>query len=164
MDVVTQLESARMANGAGLSRAQADILAWLLGTGDKYSGRLMVPTNYQSAAFVPGPANPNNVNHTNALTQGAAAWVQNLGNLQYDPRLPVFSQYYNNVTPYDPLQSETNQGRWYLDFNRSGMFEYTDRVKSGDPHWIGMLEYPDALHGPNNRGVARYTYLVVPAS
>ncbi|NDE97302.1 MAG: hypothetical protein EB034_03330, partial [Verrucomicrobia bacterium] len=165
LEVVTNMDAARMANEAGRSRAIAEVLARLLTTGDKYNYGVMVSTNFQSQNFNPLLANPNNVNHTNALALAGqpTPWLANLANLQYDPRLPVFSTYYGNVTPYDPLASETNQGRWYLDFNRSGMFDYTDRFQAGDPHWIGMLEYPDAPHSANNRGTARYAYLVMPA-
>ncbi|NBU11416.1 MAG: hypothetical protein EBS84_20805 [Proteobacteria bacterium] len=165
LEVVTNMDAARMANEAGRSRAIAEVLARLLATGDKYNYGVMVSTNFQSPGFNPLVASPNNVNHTNALALPGqpTPWLANLANLQYDPRLPVFSPYYANVTPYDPLASETNQGRWYLDFNHGGLFDYTDRFQAGDPHWIGMLEYPDAPHSANNRGIARYAYLVMPA-
>ena len=90
-------------------------------------------------------------------------WLTNLGNLQYDARVPVFSSYFTNVTPWSNALSETNLGRYYLDLNRNGMFEFSDAVQAGDPHWLGILEYPDQPHGPTNRFSSRYTYLTVPA-
>ena len=33
----------------------------------------------------------------------------------------------------------------------------------GDPQWIGVLERPDAPHGPNNKFLARYAFIAVPA-
>ncbi|MFA6544132.1 MAG: hypothetical protein WCS99_06885 [Limisphaerales bacterium] len=154
---------ARSAQEAAFARAQAEIIAQLLVTGDKWNYGMIAPTNFQNTNAFNNTLSPTNVNHTNALALGLNAWLTNLGNLQYDPRLPVFSSYYTNRTPYDLLQSETNQGRFYLDFNRNGMFDSTDPSQAADPHWIGMLEYPDATHGRDNRGVGRYSYLVAPA-
>ncbi len=164
IEAVTSANDAKTAMETALARAQGDVIARLLTFGDKWNYGLLVPTNYQSATFNPLlPPSNQNVNYTNAMAQGLAAWLVNLGNLQFDARPPVFSANYTNVTPFDPLASETNQGRYYLDFNRNGMFDYTDRFQTGDPHWLGMQENSDQLHGPNNRFTARYTYLVVPA-
>ena len=38
----------------------------------------------------------------------------------------------------------------------------TANVQVGDPEWVGMLEHPDAPHGPNNRFVSRYAFIAVP--
>ncbi|MBI5799228.1 MAG: hypothetical protein HZA92_00670, partial [Verrucomicrobia bacterium] len=168
------INEARSAMEAGLARAQGDVFSRLLTTGDPWSYGLMVPTNYQSPGWS-NAVSPNNVNPTNALTVGVNAWLTNLGNLQFDARVPVFSPYYTNSRAFalgplpgtpvrvSGLLSETNQGRYYLDFNRNGTFDPTDATHEGDPHWLGILEYPNALHHATNQFTSRYTYLVAPA-
>jgi len=156
---------ARVAMEYALHRAQGDLAARVLASGDKWNYGLMVPTNYQSGyAFNAGVANATNVNSatTSPTVASLLDFLQNLGNLQYDARVPVFSTNFTNVTLFAPLLSETNQGRYYLDFNENGIFEATDRFQSGDPHWLGVLATPGQRHGPNNPFVARYTYLMTP--
>ena len=158
------INEARAAMEAALARAQAEIAARLLTSGDPWSYGMMVPTNYQNSVFN-ATVSPTNVN--DVLAHVAAGyptpWLTHLGNLQYDPRVPVFSTNFNNRTPYNLLASETNLGRYYLDFNRDGMFESTDSFQTGDPHWLGILEYPNAPHSATNQFTSRYTYMVVPA-
>ena len=36
-------------------------------------------------------------------------------------------------------------------------------TQTGDPHWLGILEYPNAPHSATNHFTSRYTYMVVPA-
>ena len=75
------------------------------------------------------------------------------------------------------LLFHTNENRFYLDLNRNGMDDPngvvtnldnngndlgTANVQVGDPEWVGMLEHPDAPHGPNNRFVSRYAFIAVP--
>lgn len=165
----TQGES-QVARDAALNFAQADILARLLISGDKWNYGVMVSTNYENlTGFAPAVISPTNVNHTNALAAGLNPWLVNLGNLQYKPRPPVFSPNFTNTRAYSApavfssLLAETNMGRFYLDFNRNGIFDPTDRLHPGDPHWIGQLEYPDVPHGPTNRFLNRYAYLIAPA-
>ena len=100
-----------------------------------------------------------------------------LGNLQYDPAVPVHIQ-----------TNQNGQGdfRFFLDFNRNRQFEtngilpvlnlneqpIVERVGSvtvtnlgrfvGDPEWIGQLERPDYPHSETNRFVGRMAYLVLP--
>lgn len=160
---LTQGES-RMAMDNALARAQADLLARLLTTGDKWSYGAMAPTNFQNPNANLNAFNPLNVNHTAALAAGGTAWLTNLANLQYDPLLPVYSPYFTNRTPFAPLTSETNLGRWYLDLNRNSQFDGpTNGLTARDPHWIGMLEHPGVTHHATNRAVGRYTYYIVPA-
>ncbi len=162
------INEARAAMEAGLGRAQADIAARLLTLGDPWSYGLMVPTNYQNSVFnaavIPANISPTNVNDVLALQAAGqpTPWLLHLGNLQYDPRAPVFSTYFTNRTPYNLLASETNLGRYYLDFNRDTMFESTDSFQTGDPQWISMLEYPGVPHSATNQFTSRYTYLVAP--
>ena len=35
---------------------------------------------------------------------------------------------------------------------------------NGDPEWIGILDYPGVPHGPTNRFVGRFAYIILPAS
>ena len=164
IESISSQGESRNAMEIGLARAQSEVLVRLLSTGDKWNYWLTVPTNYQNYGYaVNGTFSPTNVNHTNALAQGLNPWLTNLANLRLDPRAPVFSSFYNNTTPFDANANETYQGRYYLDFNRNRMFDYTDRLVAGDPHWIGVLEYPDVPHGPTNRFLSRYTYVAVPA-
>ena len=59
------------------------------------------------------------------------------------------------MAQFAPLLSETNQGRFYYDFNQNGIFEPTSRLQTGDPHFVGILEDPNQPHGPNNRAISR---------
>jgi len=164
----TQGES-QVARDAAFNFAQADILARLLISGDKWNYGVMVSTNFQNPLANLSVAGPLNVNHTNGLASGLNFWLTNLANLQYKPRPPVFSPSFTNTLGYaapgvfSSLLAETNAGRFYLDFNRNGIFDPTDRNHPGDPQWIGQLEYPDAPHGPTNRFVSRYAYFIAPA-
>ncbi len=104
---------------------------------------------------------------------------------------PLFTNGYTRVWPYwtntapEKTSMEEMLGRFYLDFNRNGHYEptFTDvtgelqeghshwagRVPHfeghyvGDPHWIGLLENPNLPHGPSNRFIARYAFVVMPA-
>jgi len=170
IEAATTAGESQIARDAALNVAQADILARLLISGDKWNYGLMVSTNFQNTTNVTGTISPLNVNHTNALAAGVNPWLTNLGNLQYKPRPPVFSPNFTNTrafpapgSPINVLLSESRSGRFYLDFNRNGIFDPTDRTRAGDPHWIGQLEYPEVSHGPTNRFVSRYAYLIAPA-
>jgi hypothetical protein len=170
IEAATTAGESQIARDAALNVAQADILARLLISGDKWNYGVMVSTNFQNTTNVTGTISPLNVNHTNALAAGVNPWLTNLGNLQYKPRPPVFSPNFTNTrafpapgSPINVLLSESRSGRFYLDFNRNGIFDPTDRTHAGDPHWIGQLEYPEVSHGPTNRFVSRYAYLIAPA-
>ena len=69
--------------------------------------------------------------------------------------------------------------RFFVDLNRNGIFEDSGNVPVtdnrynqvgnltnwavGDPQWVGLLQNPRQAHGPNNRYIARYAYMVLPA-
>jgi hypothetical protein len=158
---ITQGE-ARLAMEQSLARAQAEILARLLLTGDKWGYGPLVPTNYQNPVFN-ATVSPTNVNHRLALAGTANDRLLNIGNLQYDALVPVFSPYYTNTTPFDVVVNEANLGRWFLDLNRNGQFDGPTNSLVGDPPWIGVLENPTAQHSALNRFLSRYTYYVLPA-
>jgi len=174
----TDTATARLAADSALAAAQAQIAAHIFASTNlgAYDFKLLVSTNYQNNyGFVPGLANPTNVNYDYRFDGNfytAADLIQNVANLQFLPRPPVFV----NTNAGDPLEF-----RYYLDLNRNGSFEDTgDQVANvvldlsnnpftngfgsqvGDPQWIGVLERPDEPHGPNNPFVSRYAFLAQP--
>jgi len=172
----TDLTVARGGAEAAQARALAEMMAPILAWNNPMNVGLLVSTNYinpigfsrgSGAAFT----SPTNVGYTYAnglpLNPGGDA-LQNLANLLYNPRVPVFIA--------NPAY-HSNEFRFYLDLNRNGMFEPSGWITVtnylgqrstsylvGDPQWIGGLEFPDRPHSANNRFTYRYAYLVVPVS
>ena len=117
----TDTAGARLAADAALANAEAQIVANIFVTTNvaAYNFGLLVSTNYINlAGFNPNPApgavNPTNVNYDytstgNPLTPDQL--VQNIGNLYYLPRAPVYI-----VTN---LQTGAAEFRFYLDLNRN---------------------------------------------
>ena len=175
----TDTATARYAADAALASAEAQIISTALGATNPYINNLLVSTNYINAnGFTTGSANPTNVNYNyaNGNFLSPQDFLQNVANLQFLPRVPVF-------VPTNALGA--SDFRFYLDLNRNGNFEDTDVVtnydnfgkvivdnsgnavtnfQTGDPQWIGVLERPDAPHGPNNKFVARYAFIAQPAN
>jgi hypothetical protein len=174
---VTDTASARLAADAALANAEAQVIANVLATTNPYNFTLLVSTNYiNPIGFVTGSANPTNVNYfyPNGTPVTGNDFLQNLINLFYSPRPPVFI----------PTNSAgANDFRFYLDLNRNGRFESSGwvaeldnsgvvikdgsgnaitNIQVGDPEWIGVLERPDAPYGPNNKFIARYAFIAVP--
>lgn len=185
--VTTAQADARLMADAALSRAQAEIGARILTTTNPLNYDLIVSTNYINPfGFRPGISSPTNVSYTypNGRRLTRSDRLQNLVNLQYDSRPPVYIQTNRNGN---------TEFRYYLDLNRNGRFETNGllpvmgrsqgefigtnglptRVFSpgqvqmanftGDPEWIGILEYPDKPHSDSNRFVGRYAFVVLPA-
>ncbi|MBI5775570.1 MAG: hypothetical protein HZA89_17770 [Verrucomicrobia bacterium] len=177
---------------AMLARAQSDLLAQMISATNRYDYGLRVSTNLiarwgftNSGADV---AHPLNVAYTNNVSNlpldgsgNYPAQLQMLANLQYDARPPVFIRTNNADTL--PAADANFDFRYYLDFNRNGMYDtngYLNEVDGngveirdanknivtrnlvGDPEWIGFLEYPDRPHGPTNRFIGRGAFLVLP--
>ncbi len=174
---------------AALARAQAQAVSQMMASTNVFDYNFFVSTNYyQSAGFkkqrntTPDPTNVSYTYPSGSVVVGADLF-QNIANLQYDPRPPVF------VTRSD---INTNSDfRFYLDFNRNGRFETnglqpiiaangnfvatngttTTSLRAGvlsnyyvgDPEWIGVLERPDRPHSETNRFVGRYAFLALPA-
>ncbi len=187
----TDTANARLAADAALAQAEAQVMANVLATTNPYNFGLVVSTNYINSGFdstVVG-FDPTNVNYQypngNPVTGNDA--LQNIANLLYSPRAPVFIQT-NSANPSAPLDF-----RFYLDLNRNGVDDpngllptispdpnnpYYDtngntmpniingdtksNLDIGDPEWIGVLDHPDQPHGPNNRFIARYAFVAVP--
>jgi len=60
------------------------------------------------------------------------------------------------------LTLKSYESRFYLDLNRNGRDDPGTASVAGDPEWIGVLERPDLIPGPNNRFVARYAFFAQP--
>jgi hypothetical protein len=174
VSTVTDTTTARLAADTALAAAQAQVMAGILSTGNGlYNFGLLVSTNYQNGSgYFIGIQNPTNVNFDFRNVDGqplnSADMVQNIANLQFLPRVPVFITT-NNLG--------SNDFRYYLDINRNGQFDQTGNSvpnvdntgatngtvsEIGDPQWIGVLERPDTTHSPNNKFVARYAFFAVP--
>ena len=168
----TDTATARLAADDALASAEAQVVANILATTNPYNFSLLVSTNYiNPLGFTPGSASPTNVNYDYLIKAsgggplGQAQFLQNLANLYYNPRPPVFITT-SNVTDF----------RFYLDLNHNGRFETNGLVgdidnnnnfignvsEVGDPEWIGVLQHPDQPHGPNNPFVARFAFIAMP--
>jgi len=189
VSTATDQVTVQFAADTALERAKAEVLASIIAATNDQAFDLMVSTNYINyGGFRSGIASYTNVNfisyaNGNPLTGNDP--LINLTNLLYNPRPPVFV-----VT--NKLTGATDF-RYYLDLNRNGRYDTngfwpvmsSDPVNNpyvstnggttaslasaaysyfvGDPEWIGVLEHPEWPHGPNNKFIARYAYLVVPS-
>ncbi len=169
---VTDTAGARLAADAALANAEAQIIANALSTTNPYNFSLLVSTNYiNPEGYIKAlGANLTNVNYfyPDGTPVTGNDFLALLTNLWYSPRPPVFI----------PTNSAgSNDFRFYLDLNRNGRDDPngwvtnldnsgnglgTTNIQVGDPEWIGVLERPDAPHGPNNKFIARYAFIAVP--
>lgn len=180
--ISTDQTIARLASDAARDRAQAELLAAILATTNAANFDLLVSTNFINwngfdPKAVDGRTNVNFEYQINNNPLTLAQAQQNLVNLFYNPRPPVFIT--NRLAPPDG----SNDFRFYNDLNRNGRPDRTGRwpltndfnqgilsngilvtnYLVGDPEWIGGLERADLPHSPSNRFAYRYSYLVVPA-
>jgi hypothetical protein len=175
----TDTATARLAADSGLAAAEGQIIANILATKNSYNYGLLVSANFINAnGFDPAlGANLINVGYTysnGAPLNNVADIEQNLANLYYSPRPPVFV----NTNSGSPLDF-----RFYLDLNRNGTFDLNGSIVNvdnqgnvlknadgstmvtpevGDPEWIGVLERPDANYAPNNQFLSRYAFIALP--
>ncbi len=192
VNVTADQTTASLMADAALARAQAEIVGRLVANSNQSSYELMVSTNfYNPAGFASSRTwafNPYNVNYerlAGPLAQpvygNEESWIQNIANLQYDARPPVFLE--TNLAPRTIAGLSPPEFRFYWDFNRNGLFETNGwqveigtngqalltngiRVTNffiGDPEWIGVLEKPNLPHSKNNKFVGRYAYIMMPA-
>ncbi len=98
-------------------------------------------------------------------------WAQNIANLYYDPRPPVF-------VLTNPAAYPTNYDfRFWVDINRNGRFETNGYQPTnneanvfpggysslnGEPEFIGVLKNPLQHHSSSNQFIGRYAYMVLP--
>jgi hypothetical protein len=197
----TDQAGARFAADAARERAITELIIPILASTNEFNYGLLVSTNYVNSegfdqslpAAPPVVVNPTNVNY-DVTRSGASVsslplnqQLQNLANLLYNPRAPVFI-----VT--NALVVRSNEFRFYLDLNRNGFYDpnglqpvinplggYYDLNGNlvpyswppppniqrnffvGDPEWIGVLRRPEFAHSADNPFIYRYAYLVVPA-
>jgi hypothetical protein len=154
---------AKLASDAAFERVEGEIAARLLASTNPIAFNLFISTNYQSIdGFRSGLVSPTNVHDFHVRGGGPLSGddlLRNYRNMLFSPRVPVFIQTNANL-PQAPLDY-----RFYLDFNRNGLFEPTDLLTDpstaqtnfviGDPQWIGLLEYPQFEHSGTNRFLAR---------
>jgi hypothetical protein len=177
--------TARLAAEAALTRATSELLASIMATTNIASFDLLVSTNYiNHFGFDPGAQttlNPEtNVNFEFLTGGGALSTVQvlqNLTNLLYSPRVPVYVT--NRL-------ANTVDFRYYLDLNRNRRFDRTgvwpvtnsagqvvfqtgtnaglflSNYVIGDPQWLGNLDRPDKRHAADNKFLSRSAFVAVP--
>ncbi len=202
--VTTDHITAKAMTESGFAHAQANIVSRMLTTSNKFNYDFTVSTNFlnrnQNGLDVFATNfddfenfNPENVGYryNNGDRLGERDQAINIGNLQFDPRPPVYIQ--TNSNSKHPLDF-----RFFLNFNRNieeyrkdgqvHRVPYFDRsgllyergnnratlkvpnnnqarLKThmvGDPQWIGVLEYPNQPHSPTNRFIGRFAYLILP--
>ena len=176
MSAARRQTDAKLAADTALARVQSEILARMIAQNNFLSYDLQVSRNYTTNGFNSGSTNLDNVSYVYADGQPLSAndQIQNIANLFYDPRVPVYVQ-----TNADGLRDF----RFYLDFNRNRRFDTNGllpvlldngsfligtngRAVSnffvGDPEWVGILQKPEYPHSATNRFIARYAYIVVP--
>jgi hypothetical protein len=175
---------ARLATESATEQAKALILSRMIATTNHFNYGLIVSTNFINPfGFIPGNASLTNVNYNyaNGNLIGGNDLLQNLTNLYYSPRPPVF------VSTNRPGFNDPLDFRYWLDLNRNGFFDTNGVLPEldfngvpitaldtngnpvivsnrfvGDPEWVGILERPDRPHGPENPFVARMAFVLVP--
>jgi lipoprotein-anchoring transpeptidase ErfK/SrfK len=143
--------SAELATAAAFERAKDDVVAQIIASGNLMGFDLTVSQGYDRPPFS--------------------------GNPMRDPRGDTNG----------PVVVNTNRGastgpldsRFYLDLNRDGLYQpsfteittntsggantiHFNRV-AGDPEWIFIPDKLGQPYGPNNKFIARYAYIVMPA-
>jgi len=188
-----QIKATKMAE-LGVRRGLAESLAPIKAFGNLGAADLRVSTNLATfGGFNPRDPtilqlgfsfDPLNVNYAdgNGVPLTGNAYLQNIFNLYYSPRAPVYV-----VT--NRLFPNNYDFRWYVDLNRNNRFEtngwqpeFNDLLQPitavdpkgnvyvplkfmvGDPEWVGVLEKPEYHHSASNLFVGRYAFIVLPAS
>lgn len=173
-----QQTTARTAEETARVRAQWEVLARMIASRNRHNYDLLVSTNYiKATGFTTGDGTLANVNYDymTALPLlsplSMADQIQNIANLFYDPRVPVYVRT-NVVGAVGPLDF-----RYYIDLNRNSLFEETGLLSErdnfnnnlgpnqfvGDPQWVGRLEQPEFRHSGDNLFESRYAFKVLPA-
>jgi len=165
---------------AGNARAQVEIVAQMQAHGDALFYDYMVSRNWINTKgynYQETTNDPNNVNYDYLIngsffnnSNNGNAWAQNIANLWYDPRPPVFI-----VT--NPAYPNNSDFRFWVDINRNGRFETNgygptiddfgnastiNTFLNGEPEFIGVLRDPLHPHSSSNLFIGRYAYLVLP--
>ena len=176
------LTTARAMGSTAGARAQAEIIARMLAhtNVEPLDYDYMVSRDYISPnGFITTGtlySDPGNVNFDTFLTNIIPPkvrdkyWAQNIANLFYDPRPPVFVLT-NTASP------NSLDFRFWVDINRNGRFETNGYIPNivdeigdkngyavwnGEPEFIGVLRNPLYPHSATNPFVGRYAYMVLP--
>ena len=179
-----QVSAKLMAETAAAS-ALSEVVGRMVAANDPLAYDMSVSTNYLNRlGFVPGTISPTNVSYVypngRALTPDDL--LINLANLHELARPPVFVD--TNALGWRPKNfNPVEDFRFYLDMNRNGAYEpsglqivtnlhgrpvvapdgnFATDYFIGDPEWIGQLEKPAFSHGPKNRFIGRYAYMILP--
>ncbi|PYM11985.1 MAG: hypothetical protein DME18_12525 [Verrucomicrobia bacterium] len=115
--VNANLTDAKLAAGTGQTRALSEVIARIAAQTNLFAYDFLVSTNFIAPeGFQSGNTSWTNVSYTYANGQplNANDFRQNLLNLYYDPRPPVFVVTNSNGS---------NEFRFYLDLNRNGRFD-----------------------------------------
>lgn len=180
---MSNLTDADLAANDALQRAKAQLVAHVSSTNNLnlLGPDLTFSVNYiNRIGYDPSLGEDlRNVNYdytTSTQALSPAQFLQNVANLFYDPRPPVFVNT-NRGTLIGPREF-----RFFIDLNRNGRFEDTGlfaevdeggrpiltngvmvtRNFIGEPQWIGMLQRPNFPHSSSNRFIARYAYIAWP--
>jgi hypothetical protein len=183
VNATVDLDTAKTMSEAAQARAQTEIIAQMMSAADILNYDYRASHNYiNTNGFDPALGTYfTNVNYDYLTGVGAynaqtkpVEWAENIYNLYYDPRPPVFI----NTNPATPPDF-----RYWVDLNRNGMFESNGYVRmltnvpntpvvvngswvsnlvNGEPEWIGVLKYPWTNHSFTNLFIGRYAYLVLP--
>jgi hypothetical protein len=176
--ITTDQNIARFAADTARERAIAEALAPILGFTNQWMVGLTVSTNFINApGYIAGNRSLTNVNYSypNGTPLAGNDIYENLSHLLFNPRVPVWLT--NRAT-------RSNEFRFYVDLNRNRRFEptgwlaetnslnlpivssnrFVTNYYTGDPQWVGQLERPDLPHSPSNRFIARWAFMMVPAS
>jgi hypothetical protein len=171
----SNLLDAENAADAALERAKAQILATILADTNHWQGPgLMVSvtsTNFDDPLLAFPYGDP-------ADGTADAQDIQKIASLRNDPRPPVFVNTNRPGIPPGPREF-----RYYLDLNRNGLPETNGLLPvldatgqmlrdaagqpiydyfTGDPEWLGVQERLGGVHGPDNKFVSRYCFLIQP--
>ena len=183
--VVSDQISAKLMAESAAASALAKVVGRMVATQDPLVYDFSVSTNYHNRfGFVPGQVSPTNVSYVyqNGRSLTPDDLLINLANLHELARPPVFVD--TNALGWRPRNYNAIEDfRFYLDLNRNRAYEPTGlqvvtnwqgrpvvapdgRFATdyfvGDPEWIGQLESPAFAHGPTNRFIGRFAYMILP--
>src|SRR6266567_2439964 len=122
VNTTTDQTTAKLAADAAFERAKAELLAPIMAFTNQSAYGLRVSTNYINpigfiASGVAYTSFTNvSYNYPNGQPLTGKDALQNLGNLLYDPRPPVF-------VATNRLFPNSNEFRFYLDLNRNGRYD-----------------------------------------
>ena len=182
--ITIDMSIARRAAESATEQAKVHVMASLISANNQFNYGLIVSTNYRyPSGFIPNSSGLTNVNYdyrNDGAVLNGGDFLQNVANLYYSPRPPVFVRTNKNFPGLD--------FRFYHDLNQNGRFETNGAQVElgsggvvlttldtngntipltnsfvGDPEWVGVLERPDRPHSSSNKFVFRYCYIAVPS-